>query len=87
MHARTHKKKANLKLERLVLNSGESRVTFHPHPVRAEKAPEKVSTKICVFCFFFFKEKHESLISTLISEQLSWTLFCLLGSHCSSPDF
>lgn len=42
----THKEKANLKAKGIVLNSGEFRVTFHPHPVRAEKAQEKVSAKM-----------------------------------------
>lgn len=42
----THKEKANLKAKGIVLNSGEFRVTFHPHPVRAEKAQEKVFAKM-----------------------------------------
>lgn len=36
-----------------VLNSGELRVTFHPHPVRVEKHRERFLLK-CMYVLFFF---------------------------------
>lgn len=36
-----------------VLNSGELRVTFHPHPVRVEKHRKRFLLK-CMYVLFFF---------------------------------
>lgn len=71
MRAHTHMHTHRESKSKTVLNSGELRVTFHPHPVRVEKHRKRFLLK-CMYVLFFFKEKYESLICTQISEKLSW---------------